>query len=78
MVGYAEEELVNQPVTIVSPLTGTYQTVSGKPYSITEYDVQVMADTLAALFEKERSYAASSISRIAMACLYRQRLTCPC
>jgi PAS domain-containing protein len=24
MVGYAEEELVNQPVTIVSPLTGTY------------------------------------------------------
>jgi PAS domain S-box-containing protein len=57
MVGYAEEELVNQPVTTVSPLTGTYQTVSGKPYSITEYDVQVMADTLAALFAKERSDA---------------------
>jgi len=54
MVGYAEEELVSQPVTTVSPLTGTYQTVSGKPYSITAFDVQVMADTLTALFEKER------------------------
>ena len=57
MVGYSEEELVNQPVTNVSPLTGAYQTISGKPYTITEYDVQVMADTLDILFEKERRYA---------------------
>ena len=39
MVRYAEDELINQPITLVSPLTGTYQTVSGKPYTITEKDV---------------------------------------
>ena len=57
MAGYAEDELINQPITLVSPLTGTYQTVSGKPYTITEKDVMDMVDTLNILFEKERRYA---------------------
>jgi len=57
MVRYAEDELINQPITLISPLTGTYQTISGKPYTITEQDVLTMADTLNTLFEKERRYA---------------------
>jgi PAS domain-containing protein len=77
MVGYAEEELVNQPVTTVSPLTGTYQTVSGKPYSITEYDVQVWLIRLQPFLKRSEAMLASSISRIEMACLYRQKLTSP-